>query len=87
MGPGLTIAAAGLVTVVGAIVRKQSPSPRIFVGTAVAGGAILAIASWNAEVASKLALVVFLTALLTSGYDVARGVNQAINRTPGAKPA
>jgi hypothetical protein len=78
MGPGLTIAGAGLLTVLGSIARKQAPHPRIFLGTAVAGAGVLILAQHSPDAAAKFAAVVFLTALLTSGYDVAQGVTRAL---------
>lgn len=85
MGPGFTILAAGGLTVLGSIARGQAPSPRIFLGTAIAGAGILALANFQPDAAAKFAAVVFLTALLTSGYDVATGVNRALGTEPKGK--
>lgn len=80
MSPALLIAAAGGLTIVGNIAAKKAPSPRIFVGIAVAGAGMLGLAQLAPEAAQQLATVVLLTALLTSGYDVASGVSSALTR-------
>jgi hypothetical protein len=82
MGPGLTILAAGGITAIGQISRKQWPTPRIIIGTGVAGAALLIVAQSSPELAQKFATLVLITALLTSGYDVSKGVTAALNRTP-----
>lgn len=74
------IAAAAGLTVTAALVRRQAPAPRIFVGAAVAGTALALVAHAAPTAASRFAGVVLLTALLTSGYDVAKGVNNALNQ-------
>lgn len=84
MGPALTIAAAGGLTIVGTIARGKAPLPRVFVGIVIAGGGVLAIAQYSPEIAAKLSAVVFLTALLTSGYDVATGAQRALSVKPSA---
>jgi hydrogenase/urease accessory protein HupE len=74
------IAGAAGLTAAAALARGHAPAPRIFVGAVVAG-TVLAIASQAApQAAQRFAGVVFLTALLTSGYDVAKGVNAALSR-------
>lgn len=80
MSPALLIAAAGGLTVIGNIASRKAPSPRIFVGVAVAGAGMLTLAQLAPDAAQQLATVVLITALLTSGYDVARGVTAALNR-------
>lgn len=80
MGPALQVGIAGGLTIIGAIARGDAPSPRIFVGVAVAGAGVLGLAQLAPDAARSLATVILLTALLTSGYDVARGVGSALNR-------
>lgn len=80
MGPALLIAAAGGLTLLAQISRGNAPHPRVFIGVAIAGGGMLAIAQFSPELAAKMAGLVFTTALVTSGYDVATGVQKALNR-------
>lgn len=80
MGPALLVAAAGGLTVLAQISRNKPPHPRVFLGVVIAGGGMLALGQFSPEVAAKLAGLVFTTALVTSGYDVAMGVQKALNR-------
>ena len=80
MTPSITLAAAAAITAVGYLARGRTPAPRIFIGAAVAGTALALIGQAAPEAAARFAGVVLLTALLTSGYDVAQGVNAALNR-------
>lgn len=83
MTPALLVAAAGAITIIGQIVAGKPPAPRIFIAVPIAGAGMLALAQWSPELAYRLAAVVFLTALLTSGYDVAKGVNNSLGlKTP-----
>ena len=80
VSPALLVAAAGGLTVVGTIARGKAPAPRVFLGVALAGAGMVTLAQYAPEAAAQLATVVLLTALLSSGYDVARGITQALNR-------
>lgn len=80
MSPGLSIAAAGALTVIGSIAQGRQPSPRTFLGVVVAGGGLLLLAQSMPDAAAQLAAVILLTSALTSGYDVATGINRALNR-------
>ena len=80
MSPAWMIAGAGALTLTAQLARGQAPSPRVVIGAAVAGGALLLIAQGAPEAAGKFAGLVLTTALLTSGYDVAQGVARALNR-------
>lgn len=80
MSTGVLIAGAAGMTALAYIARGDMPPPRVFLGGAIAGGAFLAIAQASPDLAARLAAVVFITALLTSGYDVAQGVGRALNR-------
>lgn len=80
MNPALILAAAAGVTALGALARGTTPAPRIFVGAAVGGVVLAGFASLDPQLASRFAGVVLITALLTSGYDVAKGVQSALNR-------
>jgi hypothetical protein len=80
MGPALVVASAAGLTAVGAIARGEAPKPRVFLGAAIAGAGFLLLAQYSPDVSAKLAGVVLMTALLTSGYDVATGVTRALNR-------
>lgn len=82
MGPGIALLAAGSITAAGAVARGGWPSPRIFVGSAIAGAALLGVAQVSPEVASRFATLVVITALLTSGYDLAVGLNRLVNLAP-----
>lgn len=83
MTPAIMVGTAAGLTVLAYIARGDAPPPRVFLGAAIAGGGFLALAQASPDLASKLAAVVFITALLTSGYDVAQGVGRALNRTGG----
>lgn len=80
MTPAWLIASAAGLTIIGNIAAKRAPSPRVFVGAAVAGAGFLALAQVQPELATKLAAVALITALLTSGYDVAQGVTRALGQ-------
>lgn len=76
----LLVLGAGALTILGELSRGETPRPAVFIGTAAAGLGIMFAAMGAPGPAHGLALVVFLTALLTSGYDVAQGVNRALSR-------
>ena len=80
MTPSVTLAAAAALTAVGALARGQAPAPRIFVGAAVGGLALAGLAQLAPEAAVRFAGVVLLTALVTSGYDVSKGITAALAR-------
>jgi|CXWL01.1.fsa_nt_gi hypothetical protein len=80
MAPALLVTAAGTLTVVGQLAAGRAPSPRIFLGVAIAGAGMLGLAQAAPDAATQLATVVLITALLTSGYDVSRGIGNALNR-------
>lgn len=82
MGPGLALLTAGALTATAAISRGGWPEPRIFIGSAIAGAALLGIAEVSPEVASKFATLVLITALLTSGVEVSTAVTRLIGGTP-----
>lgn len=74
------IAGAGALTIGGTLARGETPKVSTFIGTAGAGLFVLAMTAVNPKLGTGFALVVFLTALLTSGYDLAGGVSRALNR-------
>lgn len=76
----LLVLGAGALTIIGELSRGESPRPAVFIGTAGAGLAIMFASFAAPDLAHGFAVVVFLTALLTSGYDVANGVVKALNR-------
>lgn len=80
MGPGLVIVTASGIVILGRLSKGESPHPRIFLGAVIAGAGMLTLAQFSPEVAAKLAGVVLMTAIMTSGYDVAQGVTRALNR-------
>lgn len=79
----LLVLGAGALTIGGEISRGQSPRPSVFIGTAGAGLLVLMLGQANPELAHGLALVLFLTSLLTSGYSLAQGVARALRSTGG----
>lgn len=76
----LLVATAGGLTVLGELARGQRPRPAVFVGTAGVGFVLLIVSSSAPQVAHGFALVILLTALLTSGFDVAAGITRALSR-------
>jgi hypothetical protein len=72
------VLAAGALTVVGELSRGERPRPAVFIGTAGAGVLVLLLGTASTQLANGLALVLFLTSLLTSGYDVAQGVARSL---------
>ena len=74
MGPGIALLAAGAVTMAGQIAKGKTPRPRIIIGAAIAGGALVGLGQASPEVASRFATLILVTALLTSGADLATGV-------------
>lgn len=76
----LLILGAGVLTVVGELSRGETPRPAVFIGTAGAGILVTFAALAAPDMAHSFAVLVFLTALLTSGYDVSQGVIRALNR-------
>ena len=78
MGPGIALLAAGALTATAAVVKGKAPSPSIFAGAAIAGGALLGLAQVSPDVASRFATLVVLTAILTSGAELALGASRLI---------
>lgn len=78
MGPGFAALGAGGITIAGYLARGRTPPPAVFIGAGIAGVALLTLASASPELASRFGTLVLLTALLTSGADVARGVSRAV---------
>lgn len=76
----ILVAAAGGLTVLGELARGELPRPAVFIGTAGVGLALLIAAQAAPTLAHGFAVVILLTALLTSGYDVAAGIVRALNR-------
>lgn len=74
------IAGAGGLTLLGELARGETPRAAVMIGTAGAGALVMLLGMANEQLAHGLALVVFLTALLTSGYDLAAGIGRALNR-------
>lgn len=90
MGPAFAILGAAGVTALGQAAKGKVPSPTIIVGGAVAGAAMAALAGPSPELAGKFATLVLLTALLTSGADVALAVFHLLGVNPSQgtdKPA
>lgn len=81
MGPGLALLTAGGISATAAIVRGGWPSPRIFIGSAIAGAALLGVAEVSPEVAGKFATLVLITAFLTSGVELSTAVTRSIGGT------
>lgn len=79
MSPAFKIATAGALTILGTIARHKAPAPRVFIGVVAAGAILLLVADSAPEAANAFGTVVLLTALLTSGYDVAQGINHSLS--------
>lgn len=79
MAPGIAILAAGGITAVAAIVRGAKPSPNVIAGAVIAGGILTAIAAQSPDVAGKYATLVLITAILTSGADIATGISRLVS--------
>ena len=71
MGPGFALLTVGAITGTAALVRGELPSSRVFAGAAIAGGVLVAVGQASPDVASRFATVVLITALLTSGVELA----------------
>ena len=82
MAPALSGLAAAGITMVGQLAHGRTPSPVILVGGAIAGGALAALAGPSPELAAKFGTLVLLTALLTSGADVALAVFNLLGINP-----
>lgn len=80
MGPGFAAIGAGAITATGYFARGKKPPAGVFIGAGIAGVALLVIAQGSPQVASRFGTLIVLTALLTSGVDVARGINRAIGQ-------
>lgn len=70
---------AGGITALAQISKGTLPASRVFIGTAVAGTVILGLAEVNPELGVKFAALVFLTSLLTNGYDLAQSVTRKVS--------
>lgn len=81
MGPGFAALGAGAITATAYLARGKTPPPAVFIGAGVAGVALLLVAQASPAVAGRFGTLILLTALLTSGVDVARGVNRAVGNT------
>lgn len=87
MGPGFAALGAGGLTIAGYLARGQSPPPAVFIGAGLAGVVLLTVASASPEIAARFGTLLLLTAFLTSGMDVAKGINRAIgNKQTPAGP-
>lgn len=78
MGPGFTVLLAGGVTSLAYMAKGDWPPPRIFIGSAIAGTGLMAVARKYPGPAQQFASLILLTALVTSGVDVAQGLNRAL---------
>jgi hypothetical protein len=82
MGPGIALLTAGGITAVGQIARGRPPSPRILIGSAIAGGLLIGLGRSSPELASRFGTLVLLTAALTSGADVALAISRLLGTAP-----
>jgi hypothetical protein len=73
----LVLATGGL-TVARYLSEGTWPAPRVFIGTGLAGLFIVAAGTINATLATGFATVLFLTALLTHGAQLARAVARIV---------
>lgn len=80
MGPAWSIAGAGAITAIAQIARGEWPGVRIVAGVAIGGAALLVIGGKSPELASAFGTLVLVTALMVSGVDIARAVNNSLNR-------
>lgn len=78
MGPGLKVLAAGALTATAQIVNGKWPSPRLIAGVGIAGLVLVGIASKSPDVAGAFGTLIFLTALMVSGYDVAKAAGNVL---------
>jgi hypothetical protein len=76
---GLTFA-AGTITALGQLARGDGLQPRTIIATGILGVLMLSLESVNRDLARGIAAIVLTTAVLTSGADVAEGINRTINR-------
>lgn len=86
LGAGFAVLGAGALTIGAYLARGESPPPAVFIGSAVAGVALVAVASHSPALASKFGTLILITAILTNGIDLARGVNNAIGHRPAPEP-
>lgn len=80
MGPAWSIAGAGALAATAQIVNGKWPSPRILAGVGIAGAALLILQGSSPQTASAFGTLVFLTALMVYGFDIAKAVANLINR-------
>lgn len=85
MGPGIALLAAGGLTTIAGITRGRPPSPRVMIGAAIAGGVLVAVGGRSPELAAKFGTLVLVTALLTSGADLALAAGRLLAITPPTK--
>lgn len=78
MGPGFAMLAVGGLTATARVVKGHKPEPAIFAGAVIAGAVLLAVAQASPELASRFAMLVVITSLLTSGADIAAGALRLI---------
>lgn len=80
MGPGFAALGAGGITIAGYLARGKTPPTSVFIGAGIAGVALLALSSASPELAARFGTLILVTALFTSGVDVARGVSRAVGQ-------
>lgn len=73
--------AAGLLTVAGQVARGRGIQARPIIATGVLGVIFIGLETANAPAARTLAAALMITAALTSGVDVARGITNLTGGT------
>lgn len=78
MGPGIALLIAGGLTMAAQASRGSAPAPRILIGSAIVGGVLVGVGQKSPELAGKFATLILVTALLTSGSDLAKAASRLI---------
>jgi hypothetical protein len=78
MGPGIKVLAAGALTATAQIVNGRMPSPRLIAGVGITGLVLVSIAGKSPEIAGAFGTLILLTALMVSGYDVAKAAGNVL---------